>query len=81
MKTKNEIMVKPYTLLELSELYGVSVKTLRNWILPIKKKVGVRRGRFYTVKQTEMFFRHFGLPYYMEIKKIDKLMLEIESQN
>ena len=69
MKTKNEIMVKPYSTAELCVLYGVSIRTFKKWVLPINEKVGVKRGRFYTVKQTEMFFKHLGVPHISEIEK------------
>jgi len=71
MKTKKEIMVKPYSSAELSELYGVSIKTFKKWVLPIKEKVGTQNGRFYTVKQTEIFFKHLGLPLKVEAKKFN----------
>jgi hypothetical protein len=67
MKTKNEIMVKPYSPAELSKLYGVSKRTLRRWVSPLEKKVGKRIGQFYTVKQVEVLFKHLGLPYCLEI--------------
>lgn len=65
MKTKNEIMVKPYSTLELSRLYGVSINTFKKWVLPIKERIGVKHGRFYTVIQTETIFKHLDLPFKM----------------
>lgn len=81
MKTKDEIMVKPYSISELSQLYGVSVKTFKKWLHPIKRKVGTKQGRFYTVKQTETLFNHLGLPYPLEIKKIARKKLKIKTKN
>lgn len=78
MKTKDEIMVKPYSISELSQLYGVSVKTFKKWLHPIKRKVGTKHGRFYTVKQIQTLFQHFGLPYPIEIKQIKKKKLKFK---
>jgi len=71
MKTRNEIMVKPYSIAQLSKLYGVSTGTFRKWVPPIKERVGVLHGRFYTVNQVEIFFKHLGLPFQMESKKLN----------
>ena len=70
MKAKNEFMVKPYSKLELSKLYGVSVKTLSTWMKPFAAQIGPKAGRFYTVKQIEFLFEYLGLPYSLEIKNI-----------
>ncbi|MBS1637577.1 MAG: hypothetical protein JST26_16800 [Bacteroidetes bacterium] len=59
----NQIMIKPYSTRELSELFGISEKTLRTWIVPIKDKIGIKRGRFYNVNQTQIMFKQFGLPF------------------
>lgn len=69
MKGKNEIMVRPYSVAQLSKLYGVSTRTFKRWVPPIKEKVGNLNGRFYTVNQVEIFFKHLGLPFDMESKK------------
>jgi hypothetical protein len=71
MKTKNEIMVKPYSTEELSKLYGICVKTFKKWTLPIEEKVGVKNGRFYTVTQTEKIFKHLGLPFQVDAQKFN----------
>lgn len=71
MKTKSEIMVKPYSAEELSKLYGICVKTFKKWTLPIEEKVGVKNGRFYTVNQTEKIFKHLGLPFQVDAQKFN----------
>ena len=81
MKTKKEIMVKPYNITQLSELYGVSTKTFNTWLIPVKKKVGIKHGRFYTVKQVQTLFQHFGLPYPIEIKQIKTKKLKFKNKN
>lgn len=69
MKRKNEIMVRQYSIAQLSKLYGVSTRTFKRWIPSINEKVGTLNGRFYTVNQVEIFFKHLGLPFETESKK------------
>ena len=66
----DDYVTKPYSKAELSKLYGVSVKTLTTWIKPFLGEIGVKRGRFYTVKQIEILFKSIGVPYPEEVKKI-----------
>jgi predicted DNA-binding protein YlxM (UPF0122 family) len=54
METKTIIRFKPYSTKEIADLYDVSTKTLYKWIKPFKKKIGERRGRFYTVNQVRI---------------------------
>lgn len=66
MTTKNEIMVKPYSVKELSKIYGVCTKTMKLWLRLIHNKIGVLHGRYYTVKQVEILFKSMGLPFQLE---------------
>lgn len=54
--------IKPYSLCELSNLYGVSKRTMRNWIRPHRLIVGERIGRLYTTLQVQIIFNKLGLP-------------------
>jgi transposase len=63
MKPETEIKVKPYMQKEISEIYGIGNATMRAWIKKISPKIGQRYGRYYTVKQVEIIFREFGVPY------------------
>jgi transposase-like protein len=40
--------VKPYSMKELCEIYGVSDKTMRKWLQPFAEQIGERRGIFIT---------------------------------
>lgn len=53
---------KPYSFKELEALYGVSHKTFKTWIKPFTLEIGVKRGRYFTVKQVETIFEKLGLP-------------------
>ena len=67
METKTIIHVKPYSLKEIAALYGISTKTLSKWIVPIKEKIGMRRGRCYTVNQVRIILDEIGLPGIIEV--------------
>ncbi len=67
METEIIIKLKPYSLKEIADIYGISTKTLTKWMVPIRDKVGIRRGRYYTIKQVRIVFDELDLPG--EIKK------------
>ncbi|CAN5836727.1 hypothetical protein BH11BAC4_BH11BAC4_18710 [soil metagenome] len=52
--------IKPYTLKELAGLYDVDTRTLRKWLDPFKKRIGVKRGRIYTAVQVERILNFIG---------------------
>lgn len=66
-KEKMVIHVKPYGNKELANIYGISTRTLRNWIAPLKAEVGERRGHYYNVRQVEKIFDELGLPSILEV--------------
>jgi len=67
MEIKTTIQVKPYSLKEIADLYGISKKTMYKWMEPLKNKIGEKRGRYYTVKQVRLIFDEIGLPGVIEI--------------
>lgn len=63
MSTTNiEVAIRPYSLTELSGLYGVSNHTMKNWIVPHHLAVGKKIGRLYTALQVKIIFEKLGLP-------------------
>ena len=59
----NEVRVKPYSIKELCNMYGVCTKTFNNWLVPHKEEVGLKRGRYFTIKQIHLIFEKLGAPY------------------
>jgi len=59
---KQTIRVKPFSVTELAEFYGCSVKTIKTWLAPIEKDVGRRMGHYYTPKQIRIIFAEWGVP-------------------
>lgn len=61
-KELEEKNVRPYSYGELVILYGVSQRTLKNWLMPFMKEIGEKRGRYFTVRQIEIIFVRLGFP-------------------
>lgn len=57
-----EIQLKPYSITELAELYGRSVKSMKTWLGYIEKELGPRMGHYYTPKQVRIIFEEFEVP-------------------
>jgi hypothetical protein len=67
MTTKNYVIeVKPYSITELSNIYGVTIRTMKNWIQPHNQTVGIKIGRLYTAFQVKVIFEKLGLPSKIE---------------
>jgi hypothetical protein len=60
-----EIILKPYSLKELGELYGMDYRTFKSWISPLKNELGRKFGR-YTINQVKFIFEEMGLPRNMK---------------
>ncbi len=55
--------VKPQTKQELAYAYGVSIRTLSNWLKPFEEEIGARMGHTYTPRQVHTIYRLLGTPY------------------
>ncbi|MGF2414682.1 hypothetical protein [Ferruginibacter sp.] len=60
--TNNIIEIKPYSLTELAQIYGVTNRTMKNWIIRHDEAVGEKIGRLYTALQIKIIFEKLGLP-------------------
>jgi transposase len=60
--TTDKFELRAYSKKELAEKYQVSVKTFNNWLKPFEDKVGVKRGRYYTVNQVKIMIEVIGIP-------------------
>lgn len=60
--TNTSIEIKPYSLTELSHIYGVTVRTIKKWILLHETAVGAKTGRYYTALQVKIIFEKLGVP-------------------
>jgi LEA14-like dessication related protein len=60
--TNKAIEVKPYSLTELALIYGVTNRTMKNWIVRHNEAIGEKVGRLYTALQVKIIFEKLGLP-------------------
>jgi response regulator of citrate/malate metabolism len=54
--------LRPYTIAELADIYGVSKKTFRRWLDPFQEQIGKRNGFFYSIVQVKIIFDKLGIP-------------------
>lgn len=66
MSFTSRIQLKPYSLMELSRIYGVNFRTFRKWLRPFQDIIGVRIGRYYSVAQVRKIFDVLGTPGIIE---------------
>lgn len=60
--------LRPYTITELAEIYGVCRQTFRKWVRPFDEAIGERNGYFYSAIQVQMIIEKIGLPVEMSIE-------------
>jgi hypothetical protein len=58
--------IKPTSVGELCNIYSVSYRILRIWLLPHEERIGKRLGYMYSAKQVEIIFEVLGLPKVIE---------------
>ena len=64
----DKIALKPYTLNELSKLYGVNFRTLKVWLKPFLSEIGEKKGRYYTIPQVKIIFKKLDLPSKIDLE-------------
>ena len=60
--TDNTIEVKPYSLTELANIYSITNRTMKSWIVKHNEAIGEKVGRLYNAKQVKIIFEKLGLP-------------------
>ena len=59
MKEKNHIPVRPCTLKDLANDYGV---TFKNFLSPHEAEIGPKKGNYYTTLQVKIIYQRIGPP-------------------
>ena len=62
IETTREVFIKPYTHMDLAELYGISYKTLYKWLKPFRDELGKKQGYYYTIPQVKIIFEKLDYP-------------------
>jgi hypothetical protein len=56
------LVLKPYRLVDLSQIFDVNVLTLKKWIAQYPQELGEKNGKYYSVNQVRFMAEKFGLP-------------------
>ena len=62
MEREQLITIRPLTPGELADLYKVSKKTLRSWLLRHRELIGERVAKYYTTLQVRRIYECIGSP-------------------
>lgn len=54
--------LKPYSVTQLANMYGVCKKTIWRWLAPFKEEIGEKSGHFYTIPQVRIILSKLGIP-------------------
>lgn len=52
----------PLSVKQLSDMYGIGVKTFRKWLQPFTEEIGVKNGHYYTINQVRIIIQKLGIP-------------------
>lgn len=55
-------IIRPCSHKELADMYQMDKRTITRWLKPHQHLIGIRIGRFYTVKQLTIIFEVLGVP-------------------
>lgn len=59
---KKHIVVRAYLLKELAAIYQVDTRTLKKWMKPYEKEIGMRIGYYFQPGQVKTIFKNIPLP-------------------
>ena len=54
--------IRPYSIKDLSVIYGVCDRTFKKWIKPFDAAIGEKNGRYFSVAQVKVIFDKLGVP-------------------
>jgi len=54
------IELRPYTVKELAEIYGINFRTMSKWIAPFSEEIGKKNGRYYNIAQVQIIREKLG---------------------
>jgi hypothetical protein len=66
---EGNLLIKPYRLKDLAEIYGVCNRTMKKWITNAAPEAKRNRSQFYSIPSVAMIVDALGLPGRFEIKK------------
>lgn len=63
------ITARPCSVRDLTMVYGVSYKTMRSWLMPFAKEIGIRNSYMFTILQIDLIFEKLGKPKFFDLDK------------
>lgn len=66
------ITARPCSVRDLTMVYGVSYKTMRSWLMPFAKEIGIRNSYMFTILQIELIFEKLGKPKFFDLDKFSE---------
>ena len=66
---EGHLLIKPYRLKDLAEIYGVCNRTMKKWITGAAPEVQRNRSQFYSIPNVTIIVGALGLPQKIETKK------------
>ena len=66
---QGNLLIKPYRLKDLAEIYGVCNRTMKKWITSAAPQAKRNRSQFYPIAAVAMIVDALGLPQRIETKK------------
>lgn len=61
------LIIKPYRLRDLSQIFDVSESTLKRWFSTHQEALDKQGRQYFTVQQVQYMIAQFGLPQKLEI--------------
>ena len=66
---EGNLIIKPYQLQHLGEIYEVHPRTVRRWIDKLAPQIGRKKVKYYTIEEVVIIVNAIGLPQIIELKK------------
>lgn len=66
---EGNLLIKPYRLKDLAEIYGVCNRTMKKWITNAAPQAQRNRSQFYPIPAVTIIVEALGLPQRVETKK------------
>lgn len=61
-ETKKTIELRPYSMKEIYNLYGISWYVFKTLLKEFEQELGPLNGKYYTVNQVQLIFKKIGIP-------------------
>ena len=66
---EGNLIIKPYQLQHLGEIYDVHPRTVRRWIDKLVPQIGKKKVKYFTIEEVKLIVNAIGLPQIVELKK------------